>query len=113
MSQQYQKQYQPYAQEAALPFEPAAYAEASERAVFIKRTYLHVAGALVVFAAVLATLVTMVPTEVMQSIFAHGKAGILIIMVAFIAASFLSARLARPDMPLATQYLGLGLYICV
>lgn len=111
-------QNQGYGQAYAMPaeemgFYPAAMAAAEERKAFIQKTYLHVAGALVLFAAALAGLVTLAPQELMLSLFGHGKFGFLLVLAAFIGASFLSGRLSQPDMPLATQYMGLGLYVAV
>ena len=45
----------------------------SERVAFIRKTYAHVAGAIVAFALLLATLVNFVPDEVMLRIFAGSR----------------------------------------
>jgi FtsH-binding integral membrane protein len=86
-------------------------AAASERLAFIRRTYLHVAGAVVAFAVLLAVLVSFVPPQVMQSLFFHGRFGWLIVLGAFMAVTFLAGRMAQSDMPVGAQYAGLGLYV--
>lgn len=89
--------------------EPAAFSEA--RMVFIRRVYLHVAGALTAFALLLALLVKAVPAETMTKIFVAMPAGWLIVLLAFLAGIFLARWLASPEMPLPMQYLGLGIYV--
>src|SRR5215471_6990871 len=95
----------------AMPL-PAAEATSAERADFIRKTYIHVAGAVGAFAILLAVLVTMVPQQVMINLFA-GRAGFLIIFVGFIIASFVSQRMAQADMAPAVQYGGLALYVAL
>ena len=58
-----------YEYEASFEQRMAIDAAASERLAFIRRTYLHVAGAIVAFAALLAVLVSFVPQETMAKIF--------------------------------------------
>jgi FtsH-binding integral membrane protein len=85
-------------------------ASASERLAFIRRTYLHVAGATIAFAIMLAALVNFVPDQVMISIFGRGMVGMLVIFFGFMAATWAAARMAQADMPVSMQYLGLLLY---
>lgn len=110
MSQQYQRGYDPQLQEMALPFEPAALAEASERALFIKRTYLHVAGALVAFAGVLTLFVSIAPPELVKTVMS-GRITWLIVMGLFMVGSAVANRMAMPGLPMTTQYMGLGLMV--
>jgi FtsH-binding integral membrane protein len=109
MSQQYQRQ-DPYAQELALPFEPAVYAAAGERALFIKRTYLHVAGALVAFAGLLTLFVSSAPPEFVKFAMA-GRGTWLVIMVLFMIGTGVASRMAQATLPMSTQYMGLGLMV--
>lgn len=82
----------------------------SERVAFIRRTYLHVAGALLAFAVMLAALVSFVPSETMVNIFAGSRYSFLIVFGLFIAASYAATYMAESNQPVATQYMGLGLY---
>ncbi|HMP61047.1 MAG TPA: Bax inhibitor-1 family protein [Gemmatales bacterium] len=88
---------------------PEAMSEA--RMTFIRRTYVHVAGSLVVVALLLTALVQFVPGEVMLKIFVGMPGGWLAVLALFMGASFLSQVLAMPDRPLGVQYAGLGLMI--
>ncbi len=87
----------------------AAEAPALARTAFIRRTYLHVAGAIAVFALLLAAVYTLVPKETMFDVF--GRAGMLVILLLFIGGSYLSQYLVQADRPAPVQYMGLGLYI--
>lgn len=84
-------------------------AAASERLAFIRRTYLHVAGALVALAVSLAALVNFVPDEVMIRIWTSG--GPFMILLGFMGLTFLANRLAQSDTSSGAQYLGLGLTV--
>lgn len=86
-----------------------AYAQA--RLTFIQRTYLHVAGALAAFALLLTLLVKAVPGEAMVKFFVAMPGGWLVVLIAFIAGTFLARRLASPEMSLGVQYAGLGIYV--
>lgn len=89
----------------------AADAAVSERVAFIQRTYLHVAGAIVGFALLLAALVNFVPGETMQRIFgAGGRFSWLIVTGVFLGVSYLAHRMADARSPVSMQYLGLALY---
>lgn len=87
----------------------AANALPAERAQFIRRTYLHVAGATAIFAALLGLVYTLVPIEVFFNAF--GKGGMLAILLLFIGGSYLSSYLVSPDHSPTVQYAGLGIYI--
>jgi FtsH-binding integral membrane protein len=84
---------------------------AQARLTFIQRTYVHVAGALTAFALLLALLVKAVPGETMVKFFVTVPGGWLVVLLAFIAGTFLARRLAAPDMSKAIQYAGLGIYV--
>lgn len=86
-------------------------AAASERLAFIRRTYLHVGGAIVAFAILLAALVNIVPPETMKAIFFQGRISWLIVIGAYMAVSYLANRMAQADMSVGVQYLGIGLYV--
>jgi FtsH-binding integral membrane protein len=83
----------------------------SERVAFIRRTYLHVAGAIVAFAVLLAALLSFVPQETMVNIFFRGRFSWFIVFGAFMAITFLAQKMVTSQSSVGTQYLGLGLYV--
>jgi FtsH-binding integral membrane protein len=96
----------------AASFEDAIAADASPaaRARFIERTYLHLAGAIAVF-VVLSTILQLMPfvgalTQTMVST----RASWGVVLLAFVAVSWVADRWASNATSLGTQYLGLLLY---
>lgn len=88
----------------------AADAAQSERVTFIRKTYLHVAGAIVGFAVLLFALVNFVPDDTMKQIFFGSRFSWLIVLGVFMAVSFMAQRMADARSSVGTQYLGLALY---
>jgi FtsH-binding integral membrane protein len=90
----------------------AAMAEESERATFIRRTYLHLGGAIAAFAA-LEFLLFMVAGEAVGNIVRTMSGGWnwLVVLGAFMAVSWIAHRWASSTTSLTTQYLGLGLFV--
>jgi len=87
---------------------------ADERATFMRRTYGHLAAAILAFTAIeFAFFTTGIAEELIRAIFSGGQMGMLLVLVAFIGAGYLAQYWARADMPLGMQYLGLGLYVVV
>lgn len=91
-------------------------ASAGERASFIRRTYAHLAGAILAFLALEFALVTLIPEEIMRStvmrIFGSGSAWSMLILVgAFIGVSMLAQHWANSNTSRGLQYAGLGLYV--
>ncbi len=93
---------------------PAALAEEDARAAFIRRTYLHLAGAIAVFVALEAAIFTLVPVaaldSTMQLIFAS-RWGWLVVLAGFMGVSWLAQTWANSDTSQSMQYLGLSLYV--
>jgi len=82
------------------------------RVSFIPLTYAHLAGALLAFIALEALLLKIVTIDMVAGIMGGGSAvGFLLVMAAFIGASFLAQTLARSRSSPGVQYLGLGLYV--
>lgn len=88
----------------------AQFAQESERAAFIRRTYLHVAGAILAFVALEAILLQLPLAGVISSVLG-ARFGWLLVLGAFMAVSWLAQKWANSDTSPAMQYLGLGLYI--
>ena len=87
-----------------------ANAAEDERANFIKRTYLHLGGAIAVF-AILETL--LIQSGVAQSfigLLSGSKWSWLIVLGAFMGISMLANSWAHNGMSREKQYMGLGLY---
>ena len=82
-----------------------------ERASFIIRTYLHLAGAIGAFAAIEAVLLNLPGVgDVIQQVFSV-RFGWIALMAGFMLVSYVADRWARTATSPAMQYAGLGLYV--
>lgn len=93
----------------ANPF-TVAEAAPSARAEFIKKTYLHLAGAIGAF-IVIEILLLKIPG--IESIAQTMSRSWLLVIIAFMGAGFLADRWARSDNSRAVQYAGLGFYTLI
>lgn len=94
--------------------QPAILAAESERATFIRRTYLHLAGAIGLFVALEAAVFMLVPAESLESLMGlmlGGRYSWLIVMFGFMGISWLAQTWATSDASRGMQYVGLGLYV--
>lgn len=89
---------------------PVIYAAESERAAFIRRTYTHLAGAVLIF-TVLEALLLNSPLALPLVRLMTGGMSWLIVLAAFMGMSWLANRWAQSDASPQKQYLGLGVYI--
>jgi FtsH-binding integral membrane protein len=89
----------------------AAAAEPSERATFIRRTYSHLAGAILAFIGLETVLVNTVPLDVVGNLLGGSRYSWLLVLGAFMGASWLAQYWARSQTSRALQYCGLGLYV--
>jgi len=92
-------------------FPIAAEAAESERSIFIKRTYLHLAGAVLGFILIEAILLSLPVTREMAPAILSGKGGMLALIAGFMVVNWLAERWARSTTSRATQYLGLSVYV--
>ncbi len=85
----------------------------SERAAFIRRTYMHLAGAIAAFAALEAVIFGLLRPALHDVMMAYMQNPIsqLIVIVAFIGVSYLANYWAFRGGSPALQYAGLGLYV--
>ncbi len=91
---------------------PAAFAEESERAGFIRRTYTHLAGAIFALVALETAIFTLVPSETIGPwVMRMSGIGWLVVLGVFMAVSWLARSWASSDTSRGVQYLGLGLYV--
>lgn len=89
----------------------AAQALANERAGFVSKTYLHLAGAVGLFVALEAVLLNLPGIENLVELMVRSRYGWLVVLGAFMAVSYVAESWARSAVSPATQYLGLGLYV--
>ena len=90
----------------------AAQAAPIERAAFIRKTYIYLAGAILAFVAVEGFLFASgAAGAILSVISAAGSMGWLFVLGAFMGISYLANRWAMSDTSSATQHLGLLLYI--
>jgi FtsH-binding integral membrane protein len=85
----------------------------AERVTFIRRTYAHVAGAILAFAGIEALLLSTSLGEVfIRTVFARGGNGaMLVLMLLFVGGGYLAQYWAHSAATRAMQYAGLALYV--
>jgi FtsH-binding integral membrane protein len=92
-------------------YSPAASAARSERAAFIRRTYAHVAGAVLALVGLEALLLNTVDHMTVLRLMFGAPYSWLVVLLCFMGAGWLARVWASSDTSRATQYLGLGLYV--
>lgn len=92
-------------------YEVAGVMSVEERAKFITRTYLHLAGAVGAFVALEALLLSIPGIENLAQLMCSGKYAWLIVLGAFMFVSWIAEKWAFSATSLVTQYLGLALYV--
>ncbi len=81
------------------------------RLTFIRKTYAHLAGAILAFVALETVLLKSITEQQIMSIFGASPWSLLIVMLAFWGASWVATQWAQSDSSPAMQYMGLGLYV--
>jgi FtsH-binding integral membrane protein len=94
----------------AMDYRVAAQAHADARAAFIRRTYGHLAGAILAFIAIEA-LLFQIPGIKEQLILPMLRGSWLFVMLAFMAVGWVANRWAQSDASPGLQYLGLAVYV--
>jgi len=89
----------------------AAEAPASERMAFIRKTYLHLGGAVLAFIALEAALLSSPLARPIVQTMLGGRMSWLLVLGAFMLVGFVAERWAQSATSPAMQYLGLGLYV--
>ena len=92
------------------PFVTVAEAPEADRALFIRRTYLHLAGAIIAFVGLEYLLLHSQVGLDLARLMLSGRYSWLIVLGAFMAVSWVADKWARSDSGPGMQYLGLGLY---
>ncbi len=88
----------------------AAEAAADARAAFVRRTYAHLAGALLAFTALETVLVNLVPAELIGNLLTSRLSWLLVLGL-FMGAAFVAQRWAMSGASPGVQYAGLALYV--
>ncbi|HEX3315797.1 MAG TPA: Bax inhibitor-1 family protein, partial [Gemmataceae bacterium] len=97
-------------------YDVAANAPATERATFIRKTYLHLAGAILAFVVLEAALLKWVAMSQNADQLMHwisSPGAFFVLMLVFMGGGYLGNHWARTSASPAMQYLGLGLYVVV
>jgi len=92
---------------------PVAFAEDSERIGFIRRTYLHLTGAVLALIALETVLFSLVPAATMDRMVGAmtGGYGWLLVLAVFMGVSWMARSWAQSGSSPGLQYAGLGLYV--
>jgi len=88
-----------------------ANASENERSRFIKRSYLHLAGAIAVFALLETFLIRSGVAESFVGLLQGSKWVWLVVLAMFIGVSYLADSWARSAISPEKQYMGLGVFI--
>jgi len=85
---------------------------ADVRAAFIRRTYAHLAGAILAFVAIEYALLRFVPNigDIVMTMFGN-RMMLLVMFVGFIGVSYLAQTWAQSNTSVPMQYAGLSLYV--
>ncbi len=89
----------------------AAEAPASERVAFIRKTYLHLGGAVLAFIALEAVLLNSPLARPIVQTMLGGRMSWLMVLGAFMLVGWVAERWAQSATSPGMQYLGLGLYV--
>jgi len=89
----------------------ASQSEPTERAAFIRRTYAHLAGAVLAFVGLEAYMLSTPLAETMLNLINRSQFGWLMILGAFILCGWLARGLASGSSSQSMQYVGLTLYV--
>jgi FtsH-binding integral membrane protein len=110
----YYSQPNPYASPMSLKDVPAALAEESARTAFIRRTYLHVFAAILLFIGIDTAIFTLVPPQTLRNsllMVFSGKLGWLAVIGCFMLVTWIAQALANSQASVGLQYAGLLMYV--
>jgi FtsH-binding integral membrane protein len=93
------------------PYVIAADAGAAERSRFVRRTYMHLAAAILAFAALETVFLNSPLAPAMMKLMVGTQFSWLIVLGLFMAVSWLADNWARSGASMALQYAGLALYV--
>ena len=91
----------------------AAESIASERAAFVRRVYMHLAGAVLALIGIEAVLLNTVDPKTIINLMFGSNWSYLVVMLLFMGAGVVARMWAQSRSSVGLQYLGLGLYVGV
>ena len=97
--------------EQVYSLQSAADSSVAERAGFIRRTYLHVAGAIAIFALLEAWLINSSLAKPLIGMMLGSQFSWLLVLGLFMGVSYVADKFAHSQTSEGMQYLGLGLFI--
>ncbi len=97
--------------EQVYSLQSAADSSLAERSAFIRRTYLHVAGAIAIFALLEAWLINSSFAPVLINMMLGSQFSWLLVLGLFMGVSYVADKFAHSQTSEGMQYLGLGLFI--
>ena len=81
------------------------------RAAFIRKTYAHLAGAILAFIGIEYLLLNSPLAEPLTQLMFGGRMSWFVVLIAFMGVSYWANSLANSNASTGMQYLGLGLYV--
>jgi len=100
-----------YVENFAAPHVIAAHAPVDARTAFIRRTYLHLAGAIAAFVGLEFVLLNSPIAEVLIQGMLGSQYGWLLVLGLFMVVGWVADKWARSAASPSMQYMGLGLYV--
>jgi hypothetical protein len=97
--------------EQVYSLQSAADSSLAERSAFIRRTYLHVAGAIAAFALLELFLFEMGYADSIASMMLGSQYSFLIVLGLFMGVSYVADKFAHSQTSEGAQYFGLGLFV--
>jgi hypothetical protein len=97
--------------EEVYSLQSAADSSLAERSAFIRRTYLHVAGAIAAFALLELFLFEMGYADSIASMMLGSQYSFLIVLGLFMGVSYVADKFAHSQTSEGAQYFGLGLFV--
>lgn len=93
------------------PGTPVAFAQSDARLEFIRKTYAHLGGAVLAFAALEALLFKTGVAVELTSAMLSSRGGMIVAMIAFMVVGSFANRWAQSARSVPMQYVGLALYV--
>ncbi len=90
----------------------AAQSVASERAAFVRRVYMHLAGAVLALIGIETVLLNVVDPQAVLGVMFGARWSWVVVMLLFMGAGFVARIWAQSRSSPALQYAGLALYVC-
>lgn len=86
-------------------------ASSEARASFIRKTYIHLFGAILAFIGVESVILSLPVTESLVASVLGVRYGMLAVLAGFMGVSYIANKWAASDTSVGMQYAGLGIYV--